>query len=168
MSIQIIGELKYAPARDIAYLFPSVVENVAQRIEKESFGPLTKILKEKNVTQAQLGQACATYAQFLVLASTEENMTLERALNEAGFFKCDPLAQIAVLFYVGATMSGTFYTGIRDVLEPNKPLPKQIRNITRWGQRARLLCSMTPTKRWFYLKSKFLRRRILSRLGITI
>jgi hypothetical protein len=57
----------YNPGRDVAHNFKQVMEEVAKRLEdKNSWKELSEVLKRENVTDKDLGDACAAYCRYLV------------------------------------------------------------------------------------------------------
>ena len=61
----------YRPERDVAHNFGSIAMVVAQRLEELENNPncLTAFKKHFNVTDEQLGQACAAFCKFVPAAA---------------------------------------------------------------------------------------------------
>lgn len=153
MPLQIgVGEVKYAPARDIAYLYPSVLSNVADRLEAEAFKPLHEMLLREGVTMDDLGAACEAYALFTNMAH-QTDKPMAQAMEESGWLAVHPLARVAYMFYVGAMIGGTFYTGIRDAC-PKDEHPSVL-TLTKLVKDAKAFVAYTSAPAWM---RSFIRR----------
>lgn len=106
--------LPYAPARDIVYMIPRIVENVADSLEDERFPALHKFLKQSGVTPNDLGDACTAFIKFMQTAHENPSGRVYLALENSGWFDVKDEARIAYTFYVGSMMTGVMWSGIRD------------------------------------------------------
>lgn len=155
------GGLPYSPSRDLTNFFPELVKTVAHRLEDQRLAAVHLMLKEKQVTDEDLGEACGAYCRFLVIAHEKPEESFEDVLKRSGWYDVKPEAQIAYLTYVGMTMTGYFYMGIRDVMRLGETTRTEISQLVRYGERARLLMSMPPLRRWLYMRFRPLRRWML-------
>lgn len=144
----------YAPARDIVYLFPGIVQNVATRLEEERFPVLHKWLKERNVTSDELGEACRAYIEFMQTAHLDPDENVHETLERVGWFKVRDEARIAYIFYVGAQLTGTLWAGLRDTSVITDDALTDINRLASLGDQVQLALA----------KPKW--RRVLSRLWL--
>jgi hypothetical protein len=166
MTLMMVGEVKYAPARDIVYLFPSLVKNIADRLEDAPFAPLHQILRERGVTLDDLGQAMGAYCKYMNACHQDPDKKMWDVLGECGWHECKPEAQIAVMYYAGAMLTGTFFKGIRDVVPLGNKAPAVVQELVAAARQFDAYVSMPPWKRWLYGKFKWLRKLLLRTKGI--
>jgi len=166
-----VGEVRYAPSRDIAYLWPSLLATVADRLEDAPMEGLHKILKERGVTLDDLGEAAGAYCRFINFCHRELDWNMQQCLDESGWEKVKPEAQIAYLFYAGALLTGTFFQGIRDALPANdeRRLPvmddlnqaaRQFEAYVSMPRWKRKLCRISKWFHRMFLRAKAVRRPV--------
>jgi hypothetical protein len=105
----------YNPGRDVAHNFKSVMETVADRLEKvNTWKELDVILKQEKISDADLGEACAAYCRYLVAAADDASPPMWVALEAAGFFKTKGAAQVAVMAMIGTVYCGMHHVGVQE------------------------------------------------------
>ena len=104
----------YNPSRDVAHNFQHVMELVASRLEDQTWPELDSLLRREEVTLDDLGAACGAYCTYLASAKTDPLLAMHSSLEQCGFFKCKPAAQVAVLALIGTCYAGIQYAGIRE------------------------------------------------------
>lgn len=161
-----VGEVKYAPHRDIVYLFPSVLQNVAARLEDAPFAPLHKILRERGITLADLGEAMGCYCKYMNASHQDPDKKMWDVLEESGWNACKPEAQIAVMFYAGVLMTGTFFKGVRDVVPLGGKTPAAVSDLIGAARQLDAYLAMPRWQRWLYGRYKWLRQLLMRGKGI--
>jgi hypothetical protein len=105
----------YNPGRDVAHNFQQVMEEVAERLEdKKAWKELSEVLKRENITDKDLGEACAAYCRYLVDSANLPQLSMLNAMDESGFFETKPAAQVAVMAMIGTVYAGIQHVGIRE------------------------------------------------------
>jgi hypothetical protein len=163
-----VGEVKYAPARDIVYLYPSVMQAVAARLEDAPFKPLHAILKERGVTLDDLGEAMRCYCVFMNAAHKDPDQQMWDVLTESGWNNCKPEAQIAVMYYAGVLLTGNFFKGVRDVVPLGGRAPATVEGLMGAAKRLDAYLTMPWWKKWIYHRAKWLRLLLLRPQGVYI
>jgi len=128
------GKPMYSPSRDIAYLYPELVATIEQRLYEGPFEPLKKLLEHNHITEDNLAEAIRVYCEFLNSAHKTPDQSVEQCLEASGWFAQDPLVRIAVMFYMGAAMTGSVFGAIRDTTRMGEE-PPHIRTLTAAGER---------------------------------
>lgn len=144
----------YAPARDLTYFFPDLCKRVAKSLHEQQFPDLHRWLDSQGVTSDDLGEACRAFCEYLVTSHEVPAECPNDVLERAGWFKVKPEAQIAYMYYVGTTMAGYFFKGIRDVQELGRDAPASLKQLRTYGKYARMVMSMPPWRRWLYLRTR--------------
>jgi hypothetical protein len=112
MGIQFLGNVKYAPARDIYHILPAVVKTVAEHLlVGQPFQPLHAWLDSRGVSLKGVEQALAAYIEFLTIAQTEGGVRMTDALERSGWLRQPWDTQLAVMYYVGVVQTGVFFEG---------------------------------------------------------
>lgn len=167
MTLQMsVGEIKYAPSRDIVYLFPSVLNAVADRLEDAPFAPLHALLRERGVTLDDLGEAMGAYCRYMNASHQNPDQKMWDVLEESGWNKCKPEAQIAVMYYAGVLMTGTFFKGVRDVVPLGGKAPTPVTELMNAAKRLDAFLTMPWWQKWLYRKVKWLRRLLMRGKGV--
>jgi hypothetical protein len=148
----------YAPARDIAYLYPAACQAVAGMLEDGKDAAIRKWCEQHKVGVGNLAEAMAAYCRFLNLAHQDPAETLEEAMTRSGWFDRPQAAQFAVLYYMGTVMTATFFQGIRDVMRLNEEPMDSIKHLMWAAQRALLYSRMSRWQRFAYRWCKPWRR----------
>ena len=158
MTMHMVGEVRYAPARDIVYLLPDIMTNVADRLEEGHFKELHALLKRRKITMDDLGEACKAYITFMNTGHEDPHKRIDDVLKDAGWYKVKPEARIAYMYYVGAMMSGTFFRGIRDVTPERGDTIPQVKDLRAAANQLELVCHMGWFRKFLYRWSKWYRR----------
>jgi hypothetical protein len=128
-------------------MFPSIVENVADRLEEECFPVLHKWLKEQDVTSDELGEACRAYIEFMQTAHLNPDETCQQALERVGWFEVRDEARIAYIFYIGSQLMGTMWHGLRDVAAITDDVLDDMTRLTGLADRMQLALSKPKWRR---------------------
>ena len=152
----------YAPARDIVYLLPSVVQNVAERLEEERFVTLHSWLQERHVTSEELAEACRAFIEFMRTAHERPKETVQEALERVGWFEVRDEARIAYIFYIGAQLMGVMWQGVRDTSILTDEVLMEMNRLADLGDQvqralARPKWRRYPTKLWIQVKQCLIR-----------
>ena len=168
MTMQMVmGEIKFAPSRDIVYIYPDVIRNAVDRLEDAPFKPLHDMLKEKGVTLDDLQQAVDAYCRFLAEAHENPEKSMWDVLGDCGWHDCKPEAQIAFMFYVGTLTGGIFFKGIRDVTVLGEESMSTVQSLIDVAQAFTVFATASKRWRWYYKTCKLLRRLFLKAKGVT-
>jgi hypothetical protein len=139
----------YNPSRDVAHNFQQVMELVAGRLEDRDWVELNKILHRENVSMDDLGEACGAYCQYLANTVNSPNLSMFNSLEQSGFFKCKPAAQVAVLAMIGTCYAGMHYVGIREATIAKEGPMQTIGELVKHSEQFRRYIGMPRWKRWF-------------------
>jgi len=140
----------YAPARDVAYLYPAACQVVAAMLEDGRDAAIRQWCEQCGVTVDDLGKAMGAYCRFLNLAHQRPEETIEGALERAGWFKESRAAQFAILYYVGTAMSATFFEGVRDVVRLGGSPLDSVQHLMWAAKRVLLYSRMSRWQRFCY------------------
>ena len=156
--MQMIGEVAYAPSRDVVYLWPDVMRNLADRLEDAPFKPLADFLESEGISMEQLAQAYKAYIDFINAAHRSADKGVYESLEDAGWLQCPLPAQLAVMYYLGMMITGVAFRGLRDVVAEDGDTIPQVRLLM---QEARLLdryIAKSRWQRWLHRKYRSLQR----------
>ena len=142
------GQPMYAPHRDIAYLYPSLVEQVERRLYEGPFEPLSKWLDEEGVTYSELAHTVKVYCLFLNAAHKNPDQSVEQCLESVGWFECPGPARAALMFYLGAALTGSFFQAIRDVTKMGED-PGHVPALVATSNRVATYMNAGPIRRWW-------------------
>lgn len=104
----------YNMHRDVAHNFVYVAKQVAAALEDGTWPELAALLKHHKVSMLQVGEACEAYCIYLSMAVTSPKVSEFDALEQAGFWRCAPMAQVAVMATIGTVFSGMQHVGVRE------------------------------------------------------
>ena len=106
----------YSASRDVAHNFPAVVQEVWARLldGPNRWPELNALLKQHTVGLPELRAAAEAFVVFVCSATADPRETMYAALQRAGWFKVNPVAQVAYMAYVGQVMAGIFFHGARE------------------------------------------------------
>jgi len=145
----------YNPSRDVAHNFQSVMELVASRLEDQTWTELDSLLRREEVNIDDLGAACGAYCQYLATAKTDPLLAMHPSLEQSGFFKCKPAAQVAVLALIGTCYAGIQYGGIREASLGGDGPMQTVENLMVHAVNFRKYAGMTGLRRkWEKFKGR--------------
>lgn len=106
----------YNPNRDIAHCFPAIAKETVRRLNVllTSDSPIAKYVKDKNVTNEELSNACNAFVQFVVNGHDPVMNTMEKSMQATGWMDLRPEVQFIVPSVVGIICMGVFWQGVRD------------------------------------------------------
>ncbi len=105
----------YNTNRDLAHCFADVARETAARLEDGRWAALRDLLKEKGVTDEQLGVACQAACLFVVSSTENPKEKMGECLLRAGFWDGPELANIAYMAILGTVVMGMFWSGVHEV-----------------------------------------------------
>ena len=141
----------YAPARDVAYLYPEAIAIVNRTLEDSKDAIVRDLLKTHDISLGDLGEAAGAFCRFMNSAHRDPKADAELCLTRSGWFHCKPMAQVAYMYYVGTCMTATFFRGIREVTELGKaPSLVTIEQIGWTVKRMLIFARMSPWQRFLY------------------
>jgi hypothetical protein len=139
----------YNPSRDVAHNFQQVMHMVAARLEDNKWPELDQLLKRENVSIDDLGEACCAYCTYIASAATDPKMSMFESLNKAGFFKCKPAAQVAVLAMIGSCYAGIQYAGVREATISGEGPLQTVADLMKYAEEFRKYAGMSSLRRWY-------------------
>jgi len=137
----------YNPSRDIAHAFGGMVRLVAKRLEEESWPELAKLLKDRGVSQDELGEACGAFCRFVLSSVEKPDESMKESLTRSGWDEVKPEAQIAYLAILGTVVAGYFWGGVREVTIGGRGPVDEVQDLHRLGDEARQLLSQSLWRR---------------------
>jgi len=124
MGMQILGEVKYTPARDIVYLLPAIVQSAMEAaIDKKPWPDLEKWLEEHDIDEEELSDGFAAYVSFLANAQDADGKKMTKALEESGWLGLRWQVRVVVGFYMVYVLTGTFYSGAQIAVDADHSIP---------------------------------------------
>ena len=140
----------YNPNRDVAHCFPSLVGEVAKRLEVGAWKPLNEYLKSQGVTIQQVVYAAAAFEAFVACAVDDPKESMGDVMKRCGWFDAHPAAQVAVMAYYGTVMAGVFFQGAREATVDGQGPCLGLDDMRNAGRRAHeLMAGITArTSRW--------------------
>lgn len=114
----------YNVSRDVAHAFGDMMRVVASRLESLDRWPVLKaFIEENDITEDQLGEACAAFIRFTGGACDDPKEEMGDVLRRSGWYDRDKVpeeAHIAIMAMLGTVISGYFFTGAREVTMENQ------------------------------------------------
>jgi hypothetical protein len=99
-------------------------------LEEERFEVLHGWLKERGVTQDDLGEACRVFIELMQTANVSPTESVHAALMRVGWFEVRDEARIAYIFYIGAQLMGVMFTGLREAVGEGDSTLEDIRRLS--------------------------------------
>jgi hypothetical protein len=162
-----ICEMRYSPARDITHLLPAMIKAIGERMEDGAFKPMDQWLDAEGFTLDDRGQAVGAFCEFMVAGVKGSDKPMFQTLDDAGWNKVPWQLQLAVMYYVGAMMSASFYNGAKEVNEPDHPHVRFfVKDMIECGLAFERYTSRPWWKRWLIGKSRMLKRIIYRSEGV--
>lgn len=135
MSLEIIfrdhrnRQIRFSPARDIAWYWPWLLANVAPWLEYHRWDEnIRKLMDQENLSEMDLMLAFIHLVQFMERALDPEIKSPKEALDAVRFFECHQSAITALMYRVGIACVGAWFDGIRRVT-PENTMPDEIRKL---------------------------------------
>jgi len=145
----------YNPSRDVVHNFQQVMKLVAGRLEDASWTELDELLRRENTTMDDLGEACQAYCNYLANSAKLPDLPMYDSLEQCGFFKTKPAAQVAVLAMIGTCYAGIHHIGIREATVGGEGPLQTVDELMVYAQRFREYAGMSRTRRrWERLKRR--------------
>lgn len=143
-------EVRYSPQRDIAYLYGPCVQAAEDMVYEGRDESLTAWLDANGITHDELGEAFQKFCLALNAAHQNPKESWEDVLERTGFSKVKAPARIAMMYYIGTIMAGTFFQGIRDVVELGDDTVHSIQNLIETGEDMARYLAKGRISRWWY------------------
>lgn len=104
----------YNPSRDLAHCFGHIMTATAQRLEAGNWSVVAQVLKEKGVTEAELGRACQAVCRFVLTSVDDPKESMAAVLRRVGWFDLAPVAQMGLMAVFGSVVLGMSFVGFRE------------------------------------------------------
>lgn len=122
----------YAPARDLAHCFPSLVRQAIYGLNDIALEDWFKdYLKTNAVSQNDLCAVAESVAKTLANYTDTKYKSPMDALLASGFYDTPPVAQAAFCIKLGQAFLGAYFTAVRDILKYDDPAPAEIVDLAR-------------------------------------
>jgi hypothetical protein len=152
--MQILGEVKYSPTRDILYLFPAVMQTAVEAaIEKKPWPDLAQWLKEHDITDEEIASGFSAYIAFITSAADSYGKPMTEAMQDSGWLGLRWQVRVAVMFYISYVLSGTIYKGAQDAVDDEHKIPT-LANLIEAGKELDSYVRLPKWKRWWYRKNR--------------
>jgi hypothetical protein len=152
--------VRYAPARDITWLYPNVMQTAENMLYDRRYEPLHNWLDEEGVTEEDLALTVEAYCKVLNAAHQNPEESLTDVMDRVGFSDMPIPAQVALTYYIGTMMAGTFFQGIRDVTPRYEDTTPEVIRLCKSGARMADYAARSPVGRWWIrMKRRLLPRR---------
>ncbi len=144
----------YSPHRDVAYIYRSIIGHAFTGLEQANWEEwYGSYLKHHKTTEADLGEGAKCLADAINYFTGEEKaLNTVEALTKAGFYKLPYPVQITIFARLGMVLTGTMFSGIRDVTQMGEEPPAEVgkREIVAEGIKVAARLRKTPLKRFLY------------------
>lgn len=148
----------YNVNRDIAHNFEFVIMEVGKAIESRRFSPLTRLAKEHNVTDQELGKTCQALCLFMATQADVPKESMPQCLERSGFLSVNPIAQVIVIAYIGQIILGCQWVGVREATLGGSGPAASMKKLRWYGKKMGLIMAMPLWKRKLYnLRKRFYR-----------
>lgn len=137
----------YNPSRDVAHNFQQVMTLVADRLEDATWPELQEVLAREGATLDDLGEACGAYCTYLAESAQFPDRPMYDSLEQCGFFRTKPAAQVAVLAMIGTCYAGIQHAGIREATLGGEGPLATVEELMVYAQRLRDYTGMSRTRR---------------------
>lgn len=164
MTLQMIGEVKYAPSRDLLYLWPEVIRNVADRLEDEADPALHAWLKKQGVTMDDLGAAVGAYCAFMNESHLNPEKRMTQVLEDSGWWQTRWEARHAMMYYAGVLITGIFFQGSRDATGHNGEALPTVKALITAGARLEAYARLPAWRRWLHRRAAAFRSWFMLRV----
>lgn len=108
--------LRINPARDVAHYWAQLAAHAMVRLEDEALWPkaLVPHLKAAGITAADMVRAGQRLEKAMRIAMRSGPEKPVDALEAAGFLRCHPLVQQAIMARIGQVSLGAWWDGVKD------------------------------------------------------
>lgn len=139
----------YNVSRDVAHNFGPVMMEVASRLEAGSLQSLDALLKEKGVSEEELGKAIQGLCLF-VEKQMDYKESMAAGLSRSGFLDRQPLAQVAVMAHLGSVLLGIHWAGVREATLKGEGPAAGYKGLRWYGYRSAKLMALPRWRRRLY------------------
>lgn len=156
-SLQILGEVKYSPARDFVYVYPAVIQTaIESAIEKKPWPDLQLWLEEHGISDQELSDGFNAYTKFMASAPESHGKTVTEAFDESGWLALRWQVRVVVMFYLSYILSGTVFKGVRAAVDDEHGVPT-LAGMIEAGKQLDEYVRLPVWKKWWY---RWRRRRL--------
>lgn len=144
-----VYDVAYNPARDIAYLYPNIVQMAETMLYEGRHKLLHEWLDCEEVDPDDLAKTIRAFCETLNAAHQNPDETLEDIMERTGFADCPQPLQVALMYYIGTMMAGTFFKGLRDVVRRGDDTTPEVRRLAAMGARMADYTARGRLGRWW-------------------
>jgi len=147
----------YNVNRDVAHNFEYVANLVAGRLEDGLWPELDHLVRKHNISMDDLGEACQAFCLFIG-AGVEQSNDMQEALDESGWFKVKPAAQVALMATLGTVILGMHFSGVREATLNGEGPAATLSQVAARGKETADYLAMPRWKRWFSRRFKRIKK----------
>jgi hypothetical protein len=103
----------FSPARDLRYAYPNAITAICEHFNRGAWQDLVDVCAREGASFDDLCDAMEAFIQFLNLCTKDPEQNLQQVLDEAGWFKLPPAAQIGLMAMFGRVATGQLFDAIR-------------------------------------------------------
>ncbi len=154
MAVQLLGKVSYSPARDVYYILPDVVRDVAENLMERKPSPeINRLLTHFNITEVEVAQAVQAFVNFMTIAKGEPGVSLKQAIDKSGWRECHEMARVAVWANMGGMMTGIFFEGARCDISGSQSHEATMAALQAAGMELVEYARMPWWKRWWFRRN---------------
>lgn len=153
-------EIAYSPARDVTYLYSAVVERAECALYDGKAKELTEWMRSTGVTDLDIAETIRIFALVLNDAHKNPKESLWDVMDRLKFNEQPAPARVALLYYIGALMTGSWFQAIREVVMLGDDTLPEIKRLTDTAERMAEYATLGPWgRRWVRFKRRWLTPR---------
>lgn len=140
----------YNVSRDVAHNFGQVIQEVARRCEDGTWDTLQELLREKKVSDEEVGRCCQSLCRFIATQADDPKESMAGGMARCGFLDADPYARVVVAAYLGTVVLGYHWAGVREATINGKGPALHYRRLRWYGMRCAKLMVLPRWRRRLY------------------
>lgn len=140
----------YNMARDLAYCYPAMLEDIAKRFNDERWPALVQMAAREGAGFPELCDGMDKLCRFLSLAHQAPEEKMAELLRRSGWLELKPAVQIGINAMMGAAVMGQLFVAIRTLAEIDAPQQPSLQLMTDYARKAKLLAYLPPWRLRLY------------------
>ena len=104
----------YTPARDLRHAYPDIVKNVETRFNHDAWPELVSVVEAGGGSWDGLCDAMLAVTEFLAKPTTDPTITMQKAMDNSGWFNVTDADRVGVCAMFGSVMLGQLHHAIRE------------------------------------------------------
>lgn len=152
-----LSQVAYAPARDIAHLYPNVIQHAENFLYEKRTPALHEWIEREGVTEDELAETVRTFCVALNMAHQNPEDQWHDVLKKSGFEDQPEPAKIGFCYYIGTLMTTTFFMGLRDIVMLGDDTTPEIQRLGEAAEDMARYMNLGPLGRKWYRFKRWLR-----------